>query len=48
MTSGRQHVVWTERGDRIRIISLRKAKAREVRSYVEAITRHCDSHSGGG
>ena len=42
------HVVWTERGDRVRIISLRKANASEVRRYVEAITQHCDSHSGGG
>ena len=30
------HVVWTERGERIRIISLRKANARETRKYVEA------------
>ena len=32
------HVVWTERGDRIRIISLRKANARETAKYVEATT----------
>ncbi len=31
------HVVWTERGDRIRIISLRKANSGEVREYVEAL-----------
>ena len=30
------HVVWTERGDRVRIISIRKANSREVKSYVEA------------
>ena len=42
------HVVWTERSDRVRIISLRKAKASEVRRYVEAITPHGDSRSGGG
>ena len=29
------HVVWIEREDRIRIISLRKANARETRKYVE-------------
>ncbi len=29
------HVVWTERGQTIRIISLRKANAREVIRYVE-------------
>ena len=32
------HVVWTERGERIRIISLRKANARESAKYVEATT----------
>ena len=32
------HVVWTERGDRIRIISLRKANAKETQKYVEATT----------
>ncbi len=32
------HVIWTERGDRIRIISLRKANARETVKYVEART----------
>ncbi len=31
------HVVWTERSDRIRIISLRKANSGEVRKYVEAL-----------
>lgn len=31
------HVVWTERGDRIRIISRRKANSGEVRKYVEAL-----------
>lgn len=30
------HVVWTERGDRVRIISLRKANFQEVKSYAEA------------
>ena len=30
------HVVWTERGDRVRIISLRKANARETKKYVES------------
>ena len=30
------HVVWTERGDRVRIISLRKANSGEVRKYVKA------------
>jgi uncharacterized DUF497 family protein len=29
------HVVWTEREQNIRIISLRKANAREAVSYVE-------------
>ena len=29
------HVVWTERGQNIRIISLRKANAREASRYVE-------------
>ena len=29
------HVVWTERGQSIRIISLRKANSREVAKYVE-------------
>ena len=29
------HVVWTERGQNIRIISLRKANAREATRYVE-------------
>ena len=29
------HVVCTERGEAVRIISLRKAKAREVRKYLE-------------
>ena len=42
------HVVWTERGHCVRIISLRKANASEVRRYVEAITWHCGSHAGGG
>ena len=32
------HVVWTERGDRIRIISLRKANARETKNYAEGST----------
>ena len=32
------HVIWTERGERIRIISLRKANARETVNYVEATT----------
>ena len=32
------HVVWTERGDRIRIVSLRKANARETQRYVDATT----------
>ena len=32
------HVVWTERGDRIRIISLRKANAKETKDYVEGST----------
>ena len=32
------HVVWTEREDRIRIISLRKANAKETQKYVEATT----------
>ena len=32
----RLHVlVWTERGDRMRIISLRKANDREIRRYAE-------------
>jgi uncharacterized DUF497 family protein len=29
------HVVWTERGENIRIISLRKANSMETRRYVE-------------
>lgn len=29
-------MVWTWRGDRIRVISLRKANARETKRYVEA------------
>ncbi len=29
------HIVWTVRGDNIRIISLRKANARESREYEE-------------
>ena len=29
------HVVWTQRGDRTRVISMRKAKSREVREYVQ-------------
>ena len=29
------HVVWTERGQTVRIISLRKANAREALRYVE-------------
>jgi uncharacterized DUF497 family protein len=33
-----RHVIWTERGERIRIISLRKANARETVKYVEATT----------
>lgn len=32
------NVIWTERGDRIRIISLRKANARETAKYVDATT----------
>ena len=32
------NVIWTERGERIRIISLRKANARETAKYVEATT----------
>lgn len=33
----RLHVlVWTSRGDRVRVISLRKANLREVRRYVDA------------
>ena len=32
------HVIWTERGNRIRIVSLRKANARETAKYVEATT----------
>ena len=31
------HVVWTERGGRIRIISLRKADSKEVRKYGETL-----------
>ena len=42
------HVVWTERGDRIRVISLRKANAKETIKYVEAISRDRHSHPGGG
>jgi uncharacterized DUF497 family protein len=34
----RLHVlVWAERGERVRIISLRKANAREVKHYVKSI-----------
>lgn len=32
------HVVWTECEDRIRIVSLRKANARETQKYVDAPT----------
>ncbi len=32
------HVVWTEREDRIRIVSLRKANVRETQRYVDATT----------
>ena len=32
------NVVWTERGDRIWIISLRKANAKETKNYVEGST----------
>ena len=32
------HVIWTERWERIRIVSLRKAIARETQKYVDATT----------
>ncbi len=37
------HVVWTERGQTIRIISLRKANAREATRYVEQLRENPDS-----